>query len=119
MATIRTIPARHNQACVSDNCGGVMQPATRFEARKTIDVWICWRCGREDPPLYRRATTVRNGRAVDPERALTKTCRWCSSPFRVWRNDITRYCSMSCANRAAVVSTQRRSDGRIIGRKPA
>jgi hypothetical protein len=39
-------------------CGGTYKRAARYEATQTVDVLICWTCGREDPPLYQRPASV-------------------------------------------------------------
>ena len=103
MATIRAID-RTAREC---KCGGVAQPARRFEATRTLDVLCCWSCGRETPPLY--------ARPAEPVRA---SCRYCGDRFAP-TDPRQRYCSDDHARRADRIHVERNKVGQQMRRRPA
>jgi hypothetical protein len=80
-------------------CGGLMEPALRYEATATVLVAVCWQCGAEDPPLYQRTALQRNGMPFDQE----SVCPRCAKPFMraSSRVDKQRHCSLRCQRLAA------------------
>ena len=108
---VRTV-FRHPDRC--PDCGNWMTPAVRYEESRTIDVRICWDCGAEDRPLYRRSRFERNG---DPWDWIT-LCPHCGTSFFGPRegNGPRTYCSMACATRANAPSLRHDAGGRYSGR---
>ncbi len=107
MMAIRSIPKPAVQPC---RCGGVMQPATRFEATQTVAVLCCWGCGAEDPPMAWAA------RLPAP-----RACRYCDAQFTP-PDPRSRYCSDGCAIRADRIAIDRKRTGqqlRIARRRSA
>lgn len=88
-------------------CGGLMAPALRYEASRTVEVRCCWRCGLEDPPLYKRSRLERNG----PEFLAGGACEGCGKAFCLRPDYPTqRFCGRLCQGRAAgFQKSQRRS----------
>lgn len=105
MARFRSIAPPASHAC---GCGGVMQPARRFEATRTVNVQICWRCGTEDPPFRTPAT-----------RPLVGWCRYCGEKFAP-TDPRQRYCpDRDCADRAGRITLDRNRLGGQLSRRPA
>ena len=67
-------------------CGGLMVPALRYEASRTVEVRLCPDCWSEDPPFLQGRT-----RPKEPER---KRCRRCSSVLKGARARV--WCSRAC-----------------------
>lgn len=104
MARIRAARKPESRPCP---CGGVMQPARRYEATRTLDVLICWRCGAEDPAM------------VCDYRAPSMYCRWCGARFTA-TDPRQRYCpDTDCADKAGRITLDRRFTGQQIRRRPA
>jgi hypothetical protein len=78
-----------------------MVPATRFESAPavTVDVLICWECGAEDPPLYRRTTIQRNATtSTTPARCDECGVEFIADDTHGPRLSDRRYCSQQHAN---------------------
>lgn len=89
-----------------NRCTGTMVPASRLEAAgRTVAVLICWQCGADDPPLYRRATAPATVAAE--ERA--PLCDWCGMPFAE-----TAALHRDCAERLVKLKAHRRQIGRAM-----
>lgn len=92
-------------------CGSVMLPAKRFEAKRTIEVLICWDCGEERPPLYSEADKA----AACPTRP--RTCVWCGKTFRPDRFlERQQACSLTCAEARERHAFRQRSTGQSMRR---
>lgn len=89
---VRSVPRPDGKPC---SCGHVMTPGRRYEATRTLDVSICWQCGAEDPPLYRRPVVHR------------RHCRWCGDAF--FADDDRKACSEGCELALGLYRRSRRS----------
>lgn len=106
MATFRTVARPATRPCL---CGSKMTPATRYEATRTVDVWCCWTCGLEDPPLYAGTEIVR------------RACRWCGVRYtaRVAPGASVGACSDECKRRSAHYHQMRMQQGQQTRKRRA
>ena len=82
-------------------CGAWKVPALRYEASRTVETRCCFRCGEEDPPLYRRSRFQRNGPESVP-------CKFCKQPFPRRSNyPHQQFCGRVCQGRAWAANTHR------------
>jgi hypothetical protein len=72
-------------------CGGVLQPALRYEPTMTRPVLTCWSCGLEDPPYHTPGLLA----------TYKRVCAWCSNRFRT-SNPRRLTCSVDCDQRRRI-----------------